>query len=133
MRARELKRWLAEAKRLTPAQQEKVLAKLQGQRSEGLVARLVSERVPTACPHCVGLHRVRHGQSGGVQRFRCRDCGKTFNPLTGTALAGLRHRDRWPVTLRQAGCLPHQMAQTRIRWDVLGRTFAQATTTLARA
>ncbi len=72
MRARELKRWLAEAERLTPAQQEKVLAKLQGQRSEGLVTRLVSERVPAACPHCAGGHLVRHGQSGGAQRFRCR-------------------------------------------------------------
>ena len=94
MRARELKRWLAEAERLTPAQQVKALATLQGQRSEGLVARLVSERVPSACPHCAGLHLVRHGQSGGTQRYRCRGCRKTFNPLTGTALSGLRHRDR---------------------------------------
>ncbi|WP_169380550.1 IS1 family transposase, partial [Thermomonas fusca] len=84
MRARELKRWLAEAERLTPAQQEQVLAKLQGQRSQGLVARLLSDRVPTKCPHCSDTRIVRHGQAAGVQRFRCRGCGKTFNPLTGT-------------------------------------------------
>ena len=95
MRARELKRWLAEAERLTPAQQEQVLAKLQGQRSQGLVARLLSDRVPTKCPHCSDTRIVRHGQAAGVQRFRCRGCGKTFNPLTGTAMAGLRYRNRW--------------------------------------
>ncbi|WP_147654212.1 IS1595 family transposase [Vulcaniibacterium gelatinicum] len=97
MRARELKRWLAEAERLTPAQQEQVLARLQGRRSRDLVARVLAERTPTACPHCADVRIVRHGQANGVQRFRCRGCGKTFNPLTGTALAGLRHRDRWLV------------------------------------
>lgn len=95
MRARELKRWLAEARRLTPAQQEQALSKLQDQRSRGLVDRLLAERLPTACPHCSDARIVRHGQSNGVQRYRCRGCGRTFNPLTGTALAGLRHRDRW--------------------------------------
>ena len=136
MRARELKRWLAEAERLTPAQQEKVLAKLQGQRSEGLVTRLVSERVPAACPHCAGGPLVRHGQSGGAQRFRCRDCGKTFNPLTGTALSGLRHRDRWlqqaevmdaGLSVRKAAARLGVHRTTAFRWRHRFLTVARET------
>ncbi len=31
----------------------------------------------------------------GLQRYRCCGCGRTFNALTGTPLARLRHRERW--------------------------------------
>lgn len=125
MRARELKRWLAEAERLTPTQQEQALAKLQGQRSQGLVARLLSERAPSMCPHCSAARIVRHGQADGIQRFRCRDCGKTFNPLTGTALAGLRHRERWlqqaevmdaGLSVRKAAARMDVHRTTAFRW-----------------
>lgn len=36
-----------------------------------------------------------NGCARGLQRYRCRDCSCTFNALTGTPLAQLRHRDRW--------------------------------------
>ena len=36
------------------------------------------------------------GKAGGKPRYRCTSCRKTFNPLTGTPLAGLHHQDRWP-------------------------------------
>ena len=125
MRARELKRWMCEAERLTPAQQEQALAKLQGQRSQGLVAHLLSERAPTICPHCSADRIVRYGQAHGIQRFRCRDCRKTFSPLTGTALAGLRHRDRWlhqaeamdaGLSVRKAAACMGVHRTTAFRW-----------------
>ena len=48
------------------------------------------------CPHC-GRDEVRPwGTAGGKPRYRCIVCRKTFNPLTGTPLAGLHHRDCWP-------------------------------------
>ena len=48
------------------------------------------------CPHC-GWDDVRPwGIAGGTRRYRCTSCRKTFNPLTGTPLAGLHHQDRWP-------------------------------------
>src|SRR5271157_6107611 len=48
------------------------------------------------CPHC-GRDDVRPwGKAGGKPRYRCTSCRKTFNPLTGTPLAGLHHQDRWP-------------------------------------
>ena len=50
---------------------------------------------PCRCPACGAPRPYRHGYDRGLQRYRCRDCGKTFNPLTGTPLARLRHRAKW--------------------------------------
>jgi transposase-like protein len=30
-----------------------------------------------------------------LQRYRCCSCGRTFNDLTGTPLARLRHKAKW--------------------------------------
>jgi len=47
------------------------------------------------CPHCGGEKYIKHGFAHGLQRYRCRACKKTFNTLTGTPLAHLRHKDNW--------------------------------------
>ena len=47
------------------------------------------------CPRCHGTALYRDGHASGLQRFRCRACGRTFNSLTGTPLARLRHKDQW--------------------------------------
>ena len=39
---------------------------------------------------------VQRRRNWKSSRYRCTSCRKTFNPLTGTPLAGLHHRDRWP-------------------------------------
>ena len=31
----------------------------------------------------------------GLRRYCCKACGKTFGALTGTALSGLHHKERW--------------------------------------
>ena len=54
------------------------------------------------CPRCQGTSLYRHGEANGLQRFRCRACGRTFNCLTGTPLARLRLKDKW---LAYADCL----------------------------
>ena len=47
------------------------------------------------CPDC-GCERChRHGHANDLQRFRCCECGRTFNDLTGTPLARLRHKGKW--------------------------------------
>jgi hypothetical protein len=38
---------------------------------------------------------VGNGHADGLQRDKCRVCGRTFNALTGTALARLRQRETW--------------------------------------
>lgn len=47
------------------------------------------------CPDC-GCERCHgHGYANDLQRFRCCACGRTFNDLTGTPLARLRHKGKW--------------------------------------
>lgn len=52
---------------------------------------------PSNCPHCGADAEQLHpwGQSHGLPRYRCHGCGRTCNPLTGTALAHLRKREQW--------------------------------------
>ncbi|WP_314443053.1 IS1595 family transposase [Massilia timonae] len=47
------------------------------------------------CPDCACERCHRHGQANDLQRFRCCACGRTFNDLTGTPLARLRHKGKW--------------------------------------
>ncbi|WEF33435.1 IS1595 family transposase [Pseudoduganella chitinolytica] len=47
------------------------------------------------CPHCQGERLYRHGVFYGLQRYRCRQCGASFNALTGTPLAFIRLREKW--------------------------------------
>ena len=36
------------------------------------------------CPHCGGRRYYRFGKDHGTQRFKCKDCGRTFTEYTGT-------------------------------------------------
>ncbi|MCC2973113.1 IS1595 family transposase [Massilia sp. IC2-476] len=55
---------------------------------------------PLCCPGCGNSRHYRHGIVRGLQRYRCRACGRTFSALTGTPLARLRHRSKWLDYLR---------------------------------
>lgn len=97
MRAREMRRLMAMTERLTPAQREALVASLTSGMTHREALDLVQARVgrtPT-CPKCRGEKVVRNGQADGLQRYKCRGCGVSFNALTGTPLARLRHRDKW--------------------------------------
>ena len=48
-----------------------------------------------ACPHCRSSLLVKNGSANGLQRFKCRQCARTFNALTGTPLARLHLRSKW--------------------------------------
>ena len=56
---------------------------------------------PLCCPDCGNSRHYRHGINRGLQRYRCRACGRTFSALTGTPLARLRHRARWLDYLKE--------------------------------
>jgi transposase-like protein len=47
------------------------------------------------CPHCAGRNIVSWGRSSALARYRCKDCGRTFNALTKTPMARLRKKDQW--------------------------------------
>ena len=52
-----------------------------------------------SCPHCQSDQLKRWGSSDDRQRYRCKSCLKTFNALTGTPLARLRHPEKWQTYL----------------------------------
>jgi transposase-like protein len=85
---------------------------------QGLMAQIGQARIARhGCPHCGGDDIRRRGKASGKPRYRCTNCGKSFNPLTGTPLAGLRHMDRWSVQA-QALISGETVAKAADRCDV---------------
>jgi transposase-like protein len=80
---------------------------------------------PLCCSHCSSEQTVRWGAAGGVPRYRCKSCGHTFNALTNTPLARLRHKKRWLTyvgtlverkSIRQSAAACGVSATTSFRW-----------------
>ena len=89
--------WLSRVDELTAAQRSEVAAVL-SEPSEGAAALAAIELgvdEERRCPHCGAGGAVKRGKARGLRRFRCKECGKTFGALTGTALSGLHHKERW--------------------------------------
>ena len=92
------------------------------------VAALIDQiaRLRLACPRCQSSTCSRHGHANGLQRYRCGNCGRTFNGLTGTPLARLRLKHKWLNYLdcmRDPACTVHRAADqvqvhpnTSFRW-----------------
>lgn len=39
---------------------------------------------PNFCPYCKGAYVTHNHRKDGIIRYRCKSCGRTFNPLTNT-------------------------------------------------
>ena len=93
--------------------EQRAQLKLQVMAGDGAraVSAIVEGRVgPVSCPRCSGRDVVRHGHANGLQRYNCRACERTFNALTGTPLARLRHREK---RLEQARALEEGLSVRR--------------------
>jgi transposase-like protein len=119
--------YLTQIAHLTRAQCVKVLALLKPAVDQGHTAAVIEDGVAPrlCCPRCQGKQLYLHGTKSGLQRFRCRACGRTFNSLTGTPLARLRHRDKWldfsncmldSHTVRKAAARVAVAKNTSLRW-----------------
>lgn len=97
MGKRELDRVMQAIGELSWTQRREVLQRLKAVQAGDEAQAVIEQRLQVlrVCPHCSGAHVVRHGMASGLQRYRCRGCGKTFNALTRTPLARLRLRQRW--------------------------------------
>jgi len=42
------------------------------------------------CPHCLSADIFGHGSYKGRKRYKCKQCKKTFNDFTGTAISGIK-------------------------------------------
>jgi transposase-like protein len=119
--------YLTQIAHLTRAQCVRVLALLKPAVHQGHTAAVIEEAVAPmlCCPRCQGKQLYRHGTKSGLQRFRCRACGRTFNSLTGTPLARLRHKEKWldfsecmldSRTVRKAAAHVRVAKNTSLRW-----------------
>ena len=91
------RKWLAEVDDLTAAQRLELEEVLASRPPRAAVAAVIeaSGGDERHCPHCGYGASVGCGKADGLQRFRCKGCGRSFNALTGTPLARLRKKERW--------------------------------------
>jgi transposase-like protein len=47
------------------------------------------------CFDCSSPNVVKNGKSRQIQRYKCKDCGRTFGDLTATPMSRSRYRDKW--------------------------------------
>ncbi|AYM76255.1 ISXO2-like transposase domain protein [Janthinobacterium sp. HH103] len=104
MQPAEWKTFIAQFAVLNRRQRQASTALLRGAGSQNAAVALIESvaRQRLHCPACNSSHAHRHGHAHGLQRYRCVPCGRTFNALTGTPLARLRHKTLW---LDYADCL----------------------------
>ncbi|QOL48402.1 IS1595 family transposase [Massilia litorea] len=97
MQARKFEHFLKNLAALTRRQRERLLGLLlptvKLDRTVDAIEQAAAPQL--ACPGCGSNRFHKHGRANGLQRFRCRACGRTCNALTGTPLARLRHKGRW--------------------------------------
>jgi transposase-like protein len=77
------------------------------------------------CRHCGSLGVVKNGRAHGIQRYLCRDCGRTSGVTTNTPLARLRHKERLAanaacmaagMTIRDTAAETGVAVSTAFRW-----------------
>ena len=103
MKTKEFQVLSSKLEKLTPHQRSMLADRLHKIEHVQAVSSLIESRVLTTplCPKCGHDHIARWGSASGLQRYRCAACRGTFNALTGTPLARLRHKDKWLVYAQQ--------------------------------
>ena len=112
---------------LTGVQRDAVLSVLNPDVAPSGALALIDLRFAAApcCGHCRSARVISWGRAGGLKRYMCNGCNRTFSALTGTPLAHLRRRDAWlayaqavadRVSLRKAAKRAGIALDTSFRW-----------------
>ena len=118
---------VAQLGELSVVQREALMAALKGRLSLDEAIELIDRRFKAepCCGHCGSKLVGGWSSQNGLARYRCRDCTKTFNALTGTPLAQLHRRDAWfeyakaladGLSLRKAAARCGISLDTSFRW-----------------
>jgi transposase-like protein/IS1 family transposase len=127
MKALDFKTWLEQLNALNRGQKDRLRNELDRRGNAEEVIRLIEQGLQEKplCPHCGHTQLQRWGVSCALQRYRCRQCRHTFNALTHTPLARLRHKDRWlsytqalidGISVRQAASCCGVAKNTSFKW-----------------
>jgi transposase-like protein len=88
--------WAADAVSPAVARDEGALAAGERRVRSDALGAIGDEKVASqGCPHCGDRQIIAWGRSNAMARYRCKACGRTFNALTKTPMAGLRNKPRW--------------------------------------
>ena len=93
MENRAFYRLLSQLDKLTPTQSKQ----LENHLHKKCSIKTLEDVAGTAdhCPHCGTTSFYKWGINSGLQRYKCKECNRTFNVLTKTPLARLRHKEVW--------------------------------------
>lgn len=127
MRKREMARLMGMLDGLTRSQRRELASELAAREAKVSSVEIVEKEMPARpdCVHCGSRQVAKHGHSSGLQRFKCRGCGKTFNSLSGTPLARLHLRGKWlghaealrdGLSLNQVAARLNIAQSTAFRW-----------------
>ena len=112
---------------LTGLQREALITTLKRKLPVNEAVTLIETRFDAdpVCAHCGSRHVGGWSSANGLKRYRCKDCLRTFNALSGTSLAQLHRRDAWfayaqaladGVSLRKAAKRCAIALDTSFRW-----------------
>jgi transposase-like protein len=93
MKTRAFQKLLSQIEKLTPKQTKELQNQLNKQNSLKVIKSISVEI--DHCPHCGATNLYKWGVRSKLQRYKCKECNKTFNALTKTPLARLRHKEKW--------------------------------------
>jgi transposase-like protein len=97
MRKRKFSEFLVQVKELTEVQRAELRELLGKTQYERTPAAVIDEQFASnpICPKCQSGSIQKYGIVIGMQRYRCKNCGRSFNALTGTSMARLRKKELW--------------------------------------
>ena len=82
---------LLSAKMLSTTDRARLISELPGHTQEDYLSlrrqHFYDEQI--GCPWCENKKYYKYGIDKGCQRFKCKECGRTFTEYTGTWLDGL--------------------------------------------
>jgi transposase-like protein len=97
MKAQDFRALVEQLGDLSEVQRAALVAALAGKGSANEAVAQIETRFAAApcCGHCGSERFGMWGRASGLRRYKCKDCERTFNALTGTPLAQLHRRDAW--------------------------------------
>ena len=127
MKTKEFQSFFEQLSKLSAAQRDTLVAALQSEApADGVIAMIEARfAAAPACGHCRSERIGGWGRVSELKRYKCKDCRRTFNALTGTPMAQLHKREAWldyaralvdRVSLRKAAKRSGVDLTTSFRW-----------------
>lgn len=93
-----------EFQKLTDTEKQSFLAEIvsqsTGQTEVFMLKAEINQVQKKHCPYCKSPSIIANGRNKGVQRFRCKECGKNFSENAGTSIANLKKGHLWKTYIQ---------------------------------